>query len=186
MFFEIKDKIKELKPFCDKDDVLDIVITDYLKKNKLINLKAIVLFKNNKKENSRIVLEVKKILSSKQINPEISYLCIESLFYDKLLFEMIHKGFSIKKNNLISKSLKQDVIFLITYDLKSLDHSKKTLFGYALKGRKNEDGFLGKLKGQTVGRNNIIIPCDKLQEIKEFFHSWKVDYSVQKFMRINE
>ncbi len=186
MFFDIKEELKQIRFFCNRESVLDIVITDYSNKDNLIKLKAIILFKNNKKENSKIVVEIKKILNSNQINAEVSDFYIESLFYDKILFELINKGFSIKKNNLISKSLKQDIIFLITYDLTSLNHSKKTLFGYALKGRKDEKGFLGKLKGKAVGRNNIIIPCDKLQEIREFFQSWKVDYSVQKFMRINE
>jgi hypothetical protein len=186
MFFEIKEEIKELKSFCDSESVLDIVITDCLKKNNLIKLKVIILFKSNKKENSRIVLEIKKILSKKQINPEFSDVYIGSIFYNKTLLEIIHKGFSVKNNKLIFKSLKQEIVFLVTYDLKSLNHSKKTLFGYALKGRKNEDGFLGKLNGKAVGRNNVIIPFDKLEEIKEFFQSWKVNYSVQKFMRINE
>ena len=186
MFFEIKEEIKKLKAVCRKDTILDIIITDYSVKNDSVQLKIVILFKNEFNKDNKISSEIKKILSKKQIKSDISNFCVDSLLYNPFLIKIIQSGFSIKNNILLYKSLNANILFLISYDLKSLDHSKKTLFGYALKGRKGQKGFLGNLKGQTVGRNSITIPSDKLDEIREFFETWKVSYSVQKFMRINE
>jgi len=55
-----------------------------------------------------------------------------------------------------------------------------------LKGRKGQKGFLDSLNGSAVGRNNVLIPINKLDELKEFLKTWQVKYSIQKFMRINE
>ena len=99
---------------------------------------------------------------------------------------MVQEGFSIKENKLISETLNVETLILITYDLKTLNHSKKTLFGYALKGRKNQKGFLDSLNGNTVGRNNVLIPINRLGELKEFMQTWQVEYYTQRFMRTNE
>ncbi|MBW2971039.1 hypothetical protein KY320_02665 [Candidatus Woesearchaeota archaeon] len=82
--------------------------------------------------------------------------------------------------------LKIKAVALVTYSLENLDHSKKTLFGYALKGRTGQKGFLDTLKGEPVGRNNVLLPLDKLDELKEFFASWQVDFKVRRLVEIEE
>lgn len=185
MFFEIKQEIKKLKDFCKQENILDVIITKYSNKNNLIKLNVLILFKN-KKENKKAINEIEKVLSKKKVKAGISGVFLKDILDDTVLVKLIQDGFSIKNNKFVSESLGIKILFLITYDLKSLGHSKKTLFGYALKGRKGEKGFLGNIKGQAVGRNNILIPCEKIDEIKEFFETWNVDYSIQKFMKANE
>ena len=75
---------------------------------------------------------------------------------------------------------------MITYSLKSLNHSQKTLFGYALKGRTGQKGYLHRLKGEVVGRNNVLISIDDLDKMNDFFATWKVKYEVRKFIELKE
>ncbi len=65
---------------------------------------------------------------------------------------------------------------LVTYNLESLNHSSKTLFGYALKGRGGEKGILGEVNGGTIGRNNVIVPEEGTKKINSFMDYWKVKY----------
>ena len=75
-------------------------------------------------------------------------------------------------------------VFLITYSLTNLNHTQKTQFGYALKGRDGKSGMLKLVKGQPVGRNNIILPIKGLEEIKDFLATWKVKYQIKQFIEI--
>lgn len=82
------------------------------------------------------------------------------------------------------EGIKSRPIALITYSLENLNHSQKTLFGYALKGRTGQKGFLHSLNGEPVGRNNVMIPIENLNTIKEFFATWKVEYKVRKLIEV--
>ncbi len=75
-------------------------------------------------------------------------------------------------------------VALITYSLTNLSHSDKTRFGYALKGRDGKSGISNLINGEPVGRNNILIPYNKLHEIIEFFLTWKVKYTVRRFIEL--
>jgi len=75
---------------------------------------------------------------------------------------------------------------LVTYSLENLDHSKKTLFGYALKGRTGQKGFVHGINGEAIGRNNVLVPINNLDKIKEFFATWKVKYEVRKFIELGK
>ena len=92
------------------------------------------------------------------------------------------KAIDILKNQL---DLNIQSVTLVTYSLTNLNHSQKTLFGYALKGRTGQKGFVHSLRGEPVGRNNILIPSSKLDELKEFFATWKVNYQIRRFIELN-
>lgn len=186
MFSEIKKEIKQLREICKEKDVIDVVLFGYNKKETIIRINLAIVFRDNNNYNKKILLKIKGIFNKKQVKAEIISLLVNDLFKDPLYLDLVQNGFSIKNNNLISKTLNVETLVLLTYDLKILNHSKKTLFGYALKGRKGQKGFLDSLNGNVVGRNNVLIPINKLDELKEFFETWQVKYSIQKFMRINE
>ena len=186
MFSEIKKEIKQLREICREKEVIDIVLLGYSGKEKASKIGLAIVFKENNNHTKNILLKLKGIFNKKKVKADIISLLADDLFKDPLYLELVQNGFSIKNNNLISKTLNAETLVLLTYDLKTLDHSKKTLFGYALKGRKGQKGFLDYLKGNAVGRNNVLIPINKLDELKEFFETWQVKYSIQKFMRINE
>ena len=97
---------------------------------------------------------------------------------EKEVLDLLKKGYGSK--------LGFRLVALVTYSLENLNHSQKTLFGYALKGRTGQKGFLHRLKGEVVGRNNVLIPIENLDKIKEFFATWKVKYEVRKFVELKE
>lgn len=71
-------------------------------------------------------------------------------------------------------------LLLLTYHLDHLDRSKKTLFGYALKGRDGKGGLLKELKGQVIGRNSILFPAEKEIAAKEFIDFWKAKHETRE------
>ncbi len=186
MFSDIQKEIKQLKEICREKDVVDVVLLGCSEKEKTSKIDLTIVFKDNNNHTKNILLKVKGIFNKKQARVNINFLMADNLFKDSLYLRLIQNGFSIKGNKFINKALNVETLILLTYDLKTLDHSKKTLFGYALKGRKGQQGFLDSLNGCAVGRNNVLIPIDKLNELKEFLQTWQVKYSIQKFMRINE
>jgi len=187
MFSEIRKEIKQLREICKEKDIVDVVLSGCSEKEKTSKIDLTIVFKDKKTDyNNKILLKTKKIFNKKQVRVNINSLLANDLFKDSFYLRLIQNGFSIKENKFISNTLNVETLILVTYDLKTLNHSKKTLFGYALKGRKGQKGFLDSLNGNAVGRNNVLIPINKLNELKEFLKTWQVKYSVQKFMRINE
>ena len=186
MFLSIKSEIKQLKEICREREVIDVVLSGYDKKEKASKIGLVIIFKDNNSHAKNILLKLKEIFNKKQLSVNINSLLADDLFKDSLYLRLIQNGFSIKENKLINKILDVETLILLTYDLKTLNHSKKTLFGYALRGRKGQKGFLDLLNGSAVGRNNVLIPINKLDELKEFLKTWQVKYFIQKFMRINE
>jgi len=187
MFSDIQKEIKQLKEICREKDVVDVVLLGCNEKEKASKIDLTIVFKDKKPYcNNKILLKTKKIFNKKQLMVNINSLFADDLFKHNLYLRLIQNGFSIKENKFINKALNVETLLLLTYDLKTLDHSKKTLFGYALKGRKGQKGFLDSLDGSAVGRNNVLIPINKLDELKEFLKTWQVKYSIQKFLRINE
>jgi len=186
MFSGIRKEIKQLKEICREKEVIDIVLLGNNGKEKIIKIHLIIIFKDNNDHTKNILLKAKGIFNKKYVRANIKFLLADDLFKDSLYLRLIQKGFSIKENKSISKTFNVETLVLLTYDLKTLNHSKKTLFGYALKGRKGQKGFLDSLNGNAVGRNNVLIPINNLCELKEFLNTWQIKYSIQKFMRINE
>ncbi len=184
MFSEIRKEIKQLKEICKEKEVIDIVLLERSGKEKTSRIDLAIIFKDNYTKN--ILLRVKEICNKKQIKVNIKPLLADNIFKNSFYLKVVQEGFSIKENKLISETLNIETLILVTYDLKTLNHSKKTLFGYALKGRKNQKGFLDSLNGNTVGRNNVLIPINRLGELKEFMQTWQVKYYTQRFMRTNE
>ncbi len=186
MFSGIRKEIKQLREICREKGVIDIVLLGNNVKEKISKIDLAIIFKDNNDHTKNILLKAKGIFNKKYVRANIKFLLADDLFKDSLYLRLIQKGFSVKENKFISNTLNIEILILVTYDLKSLNHSKKTLFGYALKGRKGQKGFLDSLNGSTVGRNNILVPINKLDALKEFLKTWQIKYSIQKFMRINE
>jgi len=88
--------------------------------------------------------------------------------------------YSTRHRRKIYALLGLEKLALVTYELKSLSHSSKTLFGYALKGRGKERGLLGELHGSIIGRNSIAVPERALNRLKEFIEYWKITYKIRE------
>ena len=40
------------------------------------------------------------------------------------------------------------------------------------------------LDGEAVGRNNVLLPLENLEQLREFFATWEVSYEVRKFVEL--
>ena len=143
----------------------------------------------------RVLVVIKESGAAKAIRPsiekvntvfKIEYVLSEDLLNKKGLLTYITDGVSLKHNKKPITMLGADEKAIITYSLENLDHIKKTQFGYALKGRKNGEGILRAAGGEALGRNNIILPYEKLPEIRLFFEHWKVSHSYKRIIEVSE
>lgn len=91
---------------------------------------------------------------------------------------------STDKNQKIYEIMNLKKKTIITYSLENLDRSKKTLFGYALKGRGSDKGILQKSHGQTLGRNSLILPFENKLQIIELMHYWKINFCEKEVYEI--
>ena len=176
----VKELAKALAKLC-KSDIVDILIANPEEQDKLI-LKVII--KNNSlKEFEEASKEIKRVVKKRLV---LEYIEIEKILDDASFIALIPSAFSVKHSQLVRKALSAEPILLITYELTNLNHSQKTMFGYALKGRTGESGILTGLKGKAVGRNNILIPSGHTDSIIDFFATWKVKYTVQQFLKVKD
>ncbi len=179
--------LKSLRKLTRKKGIFDIVIFGSFVKQKEksndIDI-ALIFERENYDYIDEISDEAGKTIRKYGIKPHIEPLVIGQLFKEPLFLTLIHEGFSLKHNKFICKTLGTESLALITYSLQNLDHSKKTLFGYALKGRKNIPGLLKKLKGSVVGRGSFYVPINKIERIKEFLKAWNVDYKIERLIRL--
>ena len=114
----------------------------------------------------------------------LKFININDLLKKKEVLEILYDGFSLKYDSPINKKVNFEPLILITYGLENLDHIKKTMFGYALKGRSEDKGLLGTIKETVIGRNSFIIPIKNLEKIKEFFEHWNVKYKTKKIIEV--
>ena len=148
-----------------KDNIIDIVLVE----NNITEIYVIL-----EKENKKTINEIKQI--SKEEKTIIKTILVNELLYNKDIKKILYNGLSLKKNKKISEITDTRPLVLVTYSLENLSHSKKTLFGYVLKGRENEKGLLGELKGSVIGRNNVLVPYENLKNLEEFMKYWKISY----------
>jgi hypothetical protein len=89
-------------------------------------------------------------------------------------------AYSVKSCCFLYETIGLTRMILLSYSLEGLLHSKKTVFGYALRGRDGKSGLLKIFNGKTVGRNSVIIPFSKMKEMLEFLAYWGVSYSTDE------
>jgi hypothetical protein len=95
-------------------------------------------------------------------------------------------GYSLKKSRSLAGMLGAKSRIIAIYSLKNLDHSKKTIFGYALKGRKNSGGVLREIGGEVAGRNSVIVPAANSGRLEGFFSFWNVAFTVRQILEFGE
>lgn len=90
---------------------------------------------------------------------------------------ILAEGYSLTHKAYLSElfGLKSFVIF--SFSLENLTESKKKMFLYALNGRRGSEGLLKTKKIERLGKGALKIPLEFSEEIKEFFDSFKINYS---------
>lgn len=88
---------------------------------------------------------------------------------------IIFEGISLIENKIIAEKYGFCSIGMFNYETKSLTNLQKTKFYYTLNGRRSS-GLLKNLKCVKLSDNIILAPLDKIDELKEFFELWKINY----------
>jgi len=92
---------------------------------------------------------------------------------DAILFE----GYSLVRKRFIASLYGFDSLGLFMYQTKSMSNAAKTRFYYALNGRRGSKGVANSLAAIKISNNMIAIPLENIEAAKNFFDTWKVEYS---------
>ena len=135
-----------------------------------------VLFKKavNKNAEYKIRKELEKYYKNISIISKTKNSVIEPTFdaRESILFE----GISLISRKNLAKQYGFDSLGMFKYDLKKLNNTGKTKFYYALNGRSGSQGILDILNGIKLSDNIIFTNIDKIEPMKEFLDSWKINY----------
>ena len=164
---------------------LESALNKYVKKTQdiiLLEIKKEVIIisdDNSIKKNIEKEPEIRKMkYSIKTVAPD--------RIMEKKAIQKIIYGYSIIKNAPYSEITGIIPKILVEYSLKNLPQSKKTMFGYALKGREGSKGILDEVDGKTVGRNALIIPEKNFTNFEGFLKFWSLNYKTSKILGMDE
>ena len=180
-----KNYLKYLESNCknfkkQNKEVFDIFIygSSVKGKDNYNDVDIMVLF-NNTPLNKRLdtAQDLKYILKKEIKEIDIKTMNFEDFFNETFLARqgILIEGLSLIKNKPLSTLLGFIGYTIFSYNLKNLDHNKKTQFTYALSGR-NSEGILKSLKGTSLGRGAVKIPIENSIEFEEFLEKWNINY----------
>lgn len=175
------------KEFKKKNrDIYDIVIYgSFAKGNADFNDVDIIVLFNNVPLDSRLrkAQALKAILKKEIPNLDVKTMNFDDFFNENFLARqsLLIEGLSAVKNKRLSELLGFSGFSIFTYNLKNLDHNKKTQFTYALSGR-NSQGMLRLLGGKSLGRGAVQIPIANSSEFESFLTKWNIGYKIKNIL----
>lgn len=89
---------------------------------------------------------------------------------------ILAEGYSLIRNKPLARFFGFEAKTLFVYSLKELSLSQKTIFQYAMKGRRGQKGLLLSRGGESLGKGVILIPLKHSEEFKDLFEKLKIKY----------
>jgi len=180
-----KNYLKFLELNCRKfkkenKEVFDILIYGSSVKGKLDfnDVDLIIIFSNlSLDKRLEISQNLKSIIKKEIKNTDIKTMNLQDFFDNTFLARqnILIEGRSLIKNKGFAELLGFSGYSIFTYNLKNLNHNKKTQFTYALSGR-NREGVLKSSGGISLGRGAVKIPIEHSIEFEQFLQKWDIDY----------
>ena len=131
---------------------------------------------------SNLIEETEKKLKE-SIDVHITKSKYRNLLEDVVLWKtLLHEGFSIKKQKYLAELFEMRSFFMFTYSLQSLTITKKQIFSHALTGTKINEGIVKLCKGEKIGRNAVLVPEEKAEEMRAFLETWNVMYNIKRVL----
>lgn len=158
---------KILKKYSDIKDI--IIFGSYVKGKDMPNDIDIALLMD--KVEPKMIGLVENELNFKA---DIELIDFFMFYAGNLFISFINEGFSIKKNMFLRDLLGIKPVKIYIYDLKSMNKSKKTLFGLALK--KN----IKKTKGEKISIGSVLIPIESTGYFEDFLDAWGLKYKTKE------
>lgn len=161
-----------------KGEIKDIILFGSLMRGKSSpnDIDILILFKN--KLNKDIEYEFKKQAAKELEN--ISLISKTEIALYEPSFDareaILFEGYSLIYNENLSSRYGFDSVGMFIYKTKQMSNADKTMFYYALNGRRGSAGILDALKGIKISDNIIIFPLNQIEGAKEFFGQWEIEY----------
>ena len=186
-----KNYLKFLELNCKKfnkenKEIWDIVIYGSFVKGKtdFNDIDIMVIFQNVSLNNRlEISQNLKHILKKEIKDMDIKTMNFED-FFDESFFArqgILIEGLSLIKNKPLAELIGFKGSSIFSYNLKNLNHNKKTQFTYALSGRKSV-GVLKLSKGISLGRGAVKIPIKNSLEFESFLQKWNIEYKKRNIL----
>ncbi len=93
---------------------------------------------------------------------------------------ILAEGYLISQKEHTARLFGFDTHSIFIFNLKGLSASQKTMFRYALNGRRGSKGILKPKGCEHLGSGVIKVPIRHSEEFKEFLENFKIDYKIQK------
>ncbi len=173
------------KKFAGEKNLFDIVLFGSAIKDKEnpSDIDIAIVFINEKLDNRlNIAQEFKKIIKSQVDKIHITAINIVDLFKKSMLARqgIIAEGYSLVDNAPFANKLGFYGYVIFTYNLKNLDHNKKTRFTYALIGRENKEGIIKLTGARVLGKGAIAVPSEKSNLFLNFLERWNINFTERK------
>ncbi len=93
------------------------------------------------------------------------------------------KGYSQRHKQPYATATNLTPIVIYTYDVSSLQLSRKQSFSHALRGTGGRPGLLRTWGGKALGRGSFAIPHDRASDADAFFSTWRVPHTTEVMLR---
>lgn len=100
----------------------------------------------------------------------------EPLFWNTL----IHEGYSLKHKEMVSDIIGMKSYFLFEYELNNLSRTQRQILSHSLYGSGGRESFLKSVDGEKLGAKKVKVPSDKSEEMRSFFDTWNLVYTVKR------
>lgn len=173
---KLRNRLKEIrKEFPEVDDI--ILFGSSVRGNENPgDVDVLVLFKTRvdkgkeyeiRKELDKSYKDVSIISKTRKTLVETSFDARESIFFE---------GLSLITGEYIAGKYGFSSLGAFKYHFRNWDKLRKTKFYYALNGRGNQEGMLKILKGIKLSDSLVLVPLDKIDQLREFLESWEIEY----------
>jgi len=170
--------------FAKQNNIFDIVVYgSYMRAKESPNdIDVVIIFTDSKLDYLLKSAHAFKELIKKIIpNPDVKAVNLSELFNPNFLAAqgIFAEGYSLLSSKPFCAKIGYKGYIIFTYSLKKLNHNKKTLFTYALIGRKKE-GMTRIVSARPLGKGAVAVPIENSSIFEEFLKEWNVDYKKTK------
>ena len=180
---QVLNSIKKFKK--ENEEIFDVAIYGSAVKGKLdfndLDLAILLSKKISLSKKLKLSQELKSALKNK-VKYDLDVKAFDLYdFMDKVFVAkqgIISSGYLILHKEYISNLFGFNSYSIFKYNLKGLNNSKKTIFRYALSGRRKGKGLLKLKESEQLGKGVIRVPCSYEEEFKEFFDKFNINYKI--------
>jgi len=168
--------IKPLTKWLKKKEIDDIIVFgSALKGKKNINdIDVAIVFKEF---SEKVWNEINNVEGKYHFSKtSFSKFLEEPLFWGTL----IHEGYSLKHKEMVSNIIGMMSYFLFEYELDNLSRTQRQILSHSLYGSGGRESFLKSIDGKKLGNKKVRIPSDKSEEMRSFFDTWNLVYTVKR------